>query len=124
MFTIVPNNAVINTENKKLAIGTSRRCEMIGGQFVCETITDWKVGSHYTVETYETSMPVKDASATIGVRSLGKNKTEAYMQMKMKPTYKIFQPFLYIAFKFIVAPSILQGLEELHRQEHKFKVVS
>ena len=39
-------------------IGSTRQCEMKDGNHVKERIIDWKEGSHYSVEIYDTSMPM------------------------------------------------------------------
>ena len=99
-------------------LGSTRQCDMKDGSYLKERITDWKEGSHYSVEIYETSMPVKEARATIGVKAIGENQSEAYMYMNMKPKYKLLQPMMYLMFQFFAGPSILRGLEKIYRKEH------
>ena len=47
--------------------GATRQCDMVDGSFLKERIIEWKEGSHYSIEVYETSMPVKESTATLGV---------------------------------------------------------
>ena len=51
-------------------VGSTRNCDMITGDYLKERITEWKEGSHYTVEIYDTSMPVKKAIATLGLNKV------------------------------------------------------
>ena len=99
-------------------VGSTRQCNMKDGNYIKERVTDWKEGSHYTVDIYDTSMPIKNAKATLGVRPLENGQSEAYMRIDMEPKYKIMQPMLYLMFRYIAAPSILNGLQKLYKQEH------
>ncbi|MEM7106371.1 MAG: SRPBCC family protein [Bacteroidota bacterium] len=103
-------------------VGGKRQCDMKDGNILKETIIDIKEGSHYTVEIYETSMPIKNAVATLGVRPLGEKKSEAYMHVGLIPKYRILAPFMYLFFKFVAAPSILKGLEKIHKKEATLKL--
>jgi ribosome-associated toxin RatA of RatAB toxin-antitoxin module len=103
-------------------IGATRQCDMKDGNYIKERITDWKEGSHYTVDIYETSMPLRSAKATIGVRSNGENTSEVYMEMSMEPKYKIMQPMMFLFFKYVAGPGILKGLENIYKKEHAISV--
>lgn len=98
-------------------LGAQRQCNMKDGHFLKERVIDWKENSHYTVDIYETSMPIKNAKATLGLTPLSDGKTEAYMHIDLKPKYKIMQPILYLMFKFFAAPNLLKGLEKLYKEE-------
>lgn len=98
-------------------VGSTRQCDMKDGNFLKERITDWKEGSHYSVDIYETSMPIKSAQATLGVKPLNRDYSEAYMELNMEPKYKILQPFMFLMFRFVAAPSILKGLEKIYKEE-------
>lgn len=104
-------------------VGTTRQCDMKDGNYIKERVTDWQEGSHYTIEVYETSMPVKDSSATIGVRSIGNGRSEAYMDLNMTPKNRIMQPMMFMYFRFIAGPGILKGLEEIHARESQVVAV-
>ena len=104
-------------------LGSTRQCNMKDGHFLKEKVVDWKENSHYTVDIYETSMPIKNAKATLGVTQLGNNQTDAYMQLEMTPKYKIMQPIMWLMFRFVAAPSILKGLEKLYKQEQAIATV-
>lgn len=103
-------------------VGSTRQCDMKSGDFLKEKITDWKEGSHYSVEIYETSMPVKNAKATVGVKPLGKEVSEAYMHVEMDAKYAILRPLIYLMFRYYVSPAILKGLDKLYHKEHKVLV--
>ncbi len=102
-------------------LGSTRQCNMKDGNYIKERVSDWKEGSHYTVDIYETSMPIKNATATLGVTPLGNGTTEAYMQLDLEPKYKIMQPILYLMFRYVAGPSILNGLSKLYKKEHLVK---
>jgi len=96
---------------------------MKDGNYLKEKVTEWKENSHYTVEIYETSMPIKNnAKATLGVRPLGNDFTEAFMKIEMTPKYKILQPMMFLMFRYYAAPALLRGLENLYKEEHKLKL--
>jgi len=103
-------------------IGSTRQCNMKDGNYVKERIVDWKEGAHYTVDVYDTSMPIKKASATLGVSPLSNGHTEAFIQMDITPKYKIIQPLLFLMFRFVAAPMILNGLAKLYKQESSLKI--
>lgn len=98
-------------------VGSTRQCDMIDGNHIKERVIDFKEGSHYTVEIFETSMPVTNAIATVGLRDLGNGVTEAYMNMEMTSKYAVLSPMMKLVFQYFAAPSILRGLEKLHKKE-------
>jgi hypothetical protein len=99
-------------------IGSTRQCEMKDGNHVKERIIDWKEGSHYSVEIYDTSMPMIESKATMGLNKLSTNETEAYMHMEVTPKNKLMQPMMYFMFRYKMGPAILKGLEDLYKEEH------
>lgn len=105
-------------------IGSTRQCDMATGDYLKERITDWKEGSHYTVEIYDTSMPVKKAFATLGLNTINDQTTEAFMEMEIIPKYAILGPVIYLMFKYIAAPGILKGLEKITHTELQPKIVN
>lgn len=105
-------------------VGSTRQCDMKTGDYLKERITDWKEGSHYSVEIYDTSMPIKKANATLGLNKIDEHTTEAYMEMEIVPKYAILGPMMYLMFKFIAAPGILKGLEKIIRSESPLNVFS
>ena len=100
-------------------IGSTRQCDFKDGNFLKERVTDWKEGSHYTIEVYETSMPVNSAKATLGVRAIDSQTTEAYMQIEMEPKFKIMQPMMYLMFKYKAGAGVLKGLEKIYQEENE-----
>lgn len=105
-------------------VGSTRQCDMATGDYLKEKVTEWEEGSHYSVDIYETSMPVKRASATLGVRKIDDNTSEAYMHIDMESKYAALSPVLYLMYKLIGAPAILRGLDKLQRSEAQLKVAS
>ncbi len=103
-------------------MGSTRHCDLKGGDYIKERVIDWKEGSHYSIEIYETSMPVKNSKATLGVRSLGENQSEVYMNIEMEAKYRILAPMMYVMFKYIAAPGILRGLDKLYHKEQMLTV--
>ncbi len=99
-------------------IGSTRQCNMKDGNYVKERITDWVEGSHYTVDIYESSMPIKSAKGTLGVKAINKNSSEAFFTMEVTPKIKAMHPMMFLLFKFKVAPNILKGLHELYQREY------
>lgn len=103
-------------------IGATRQCDMKDGNYIREKVVEWEEGSHYTVDVYDTSMPIKNGGrATLGVRPLDENRSETYMIMNVEPENKLMQPMLYLMFKLQVGPVILKGLEELYQKEQSLQ---
>ena len=105
-------------------VGSTRQCDMKTGDYLKERITDWKEGSHYSVEIYDTSMPVKKANAKLGLTRITDSMTEAYMEMEIVPKYALLAPFMYLMFKYIAAPGILKGLEDIQASESQLQVAN
>ncbi len=97
-------------------VGGTRQCDMKDGNFLKERIVEWEEGSHYTVEIYETSLPVKKARATLGVRPMDDHASVAYMTMDFTPKSWLMSPFLYLMTRYQTVPGILRGLEKLHER--------
>ncbi len=98
-------------------LGATRQCNFNDGNVIKERVIDWQPDSHYTVDIYETSMPMKSAKATLGVRRIAANQTEAYMEVELTPKYSILAPMLYLSFRFVAMPKILKGLDDLAQRE-------
>ena len=107
-----------NEGSQTCEIGSTRQCDFKNGEYLREKITDWKEGSHYTVDIYDTSMPIENAKATLGVRAISPTESEAFMDIEMDAKQKWMAPMLYLSFRYNAAPSILRGLEELYQQEN------
>jgi hypothetical protein len=107
------------TENPTCEVGGTRQCDMKNGDYLKERITEWKEGEKYSIEIYETNMPVKNARASLGLKRVSDNQTIAYMHLEMKAKYKIMTPVLYLMFKFHAAPGILKGLDKVVNEEKK-----
>lgn len=103
-------------------VGATRQCDFNDGNYIQERVLEWEEGSHYTVDIYDSSMPVKSAQATLGVRPLGEDQTEAYMHMEMTPKNSLMSPMMYLMYKFNIAPGVLKGLEKLYLSESQLNV--
>ena len=98
-------------------VGATRQCDFKDGHYLKERVTEWQEGSHYTVDIYDTSMPLERAHVTLGVRAINEHTSETYMHMNMEPKYTVLQPMMFMMFRFFSGPKILQGLEKLHSEE-------
>lgn len=67
-------------------VGASRQCDLADGKnWIRERITDWKEGESYSIDIFEGTMPLASASATLGVRPLGPDRSEAFMRFDYVP---------------------------------------
>ncbi|MBO6515857.1 MAG: SRPBCC family protein [Bacteroidia bacterium] len=108
-----------NEGTESCEIGSTRQCDLKNGDYLKERITEWNEGSSYSVEIYETSMPVKSATATLAVKPIDKNNSEVSMDISMEAKHAIMAPIMYLSFRYSVAPGILKGLDKLYHQENK-----
>ena len=99
--------------------GAERQCFMLNGSYVKERVVEWEEGKFYTVEVFETTMPIKSARGTLGVSSIDKRLSNAYMHIEMEPKYKLLQPLLYLMFRFVAGPSILRSLDKISLRERR-----
>jgi len=109
-------------DSNSCELGSLRQCNFTDGNWIKEKLIELKEGSHYTVDIYESNMPMKEAKATLGVKSLGENQSEAFMKMEITPKYKIMQPMMYLMFRYRNGPMILKGLEDIYKKEHQLKL--
>jgi hypothetical protein len=104
--------------DKSCGVGAVRICEMkMGGVHLKERVTDWKEGRSYTVDVYETSMPIIDRSiATLGVRSLRDKTSEAYMDIEYTTKYGLFGKLMDVLFLNLMMKMIMKTvLKRLER---------
>ena len=99
--------------------GAERECFMIDGSFMREKVVEWEEGKFYTVELLESSMPLNKARATLGVSPVNKRMSRAYMDIVIQSKYTALKPFFYLAFKFLVGPSLLKGLDQISLNERR-----
>ncbi|WP_462253663.1 SRPBCC family protein [Ekhidna sp.] len=99
--------------------GAERHCVMVDGSDFKERVTAWEEGKFYTVEVFETSMPLKSARATMGVASIDKRLSMAYLHMELEPKFNILKPFMFLVFRFLAGPAVLRGLDKISLQERK-----
>lgn len=121
-FNPLISDSHFNDGSTTCEVGSTRQCDMKTGDYLKEKITEWKEGSHYSIEIYDTSMPVKNASATLGLNKLDEQTTEAYMEMEIKPKYAILGPFMYLMFQYYAAPGILKGLEKITLSQSQLEI--
>ena len=81
-------------------IGALRVCEMkMGGFLIKERVTDWKENQSYTVDIYETTMPMmKRSLVTLGVRATGAETSEVYIDIEYTTTFGIFGKIMDVLF--------------------------
>ncbi|MEO1254432.1 MAG: SRPBCC family protein [Bacteroidota bacterium] len=99
--------------------GAERECVMVDGSFMKERVIQWEEGKFYTVELIDSSLPLKAAVATLGVSPVNKKISAAYLHIEIHVKYKLLKPFFYSAFKYIVGPSILRGLDQISLNERR-----
>ncbi len=99
--------------------GAERQCFMLDGSYIKERIVAWEEGKYYTVEVFETSMPIKTSRATLGVEAIDKCLSNAYLHIDIIPKYKILQPLFYLMFKYMAGPAILRGLDKISLRERR-----
>lgn len=73
-------------------VGAVRICEMnMGGFQLKERVLDWQENQSYTVDIYETTLPLmKRSLATFGVRAIGTETSEVYIDIEYTTTFGIF----------------------------------
>lgn len=99
-------------------VGSTRQCNFKDGSVLKEQIVEWEEGSHYKINIIESTMPFKSATAKIGVRTIGTNKSETYMEVNGVPKNRLMGPMMSLMFRYKVIPAILKGLEDLYHEEH------
>lgn len=99
--------------------GATRQCEMLDGSYLREKITDWKDDSHYSIEVFETTLPIKESTATLGVSVISSNRSLAYMSITLKAKYAILSPLLFLVFRFHAGPAILKKLKKITERSEK-----
>ncbi len=67
---------------------------------------------------YDSSMPMKNSSATFGVRKLDSGGSEIYMEIETEPTNKLMQPMMYLMFRFKMIPGIIKGLDDFYKKDN------
>ena len=123
-FNPMLKDSHFNDGSNTCEVGSTRQCDMKTGDYLKERITDWKEGSHYSVEIYDTSMPVKKANAKLGLTRISDELTEAYMEMEIVPKNVLLSPIMYLMFKYIAAPGILRGLEKIQADESQLNLAN
>src|SRR6266545_2352527 len=93
-------------------VGATRVCEMkMGGYYLRERVVDWKEGQSYTVDIYDTSMPMMGRSlATFGVRPLGVDSSEVYMDIDYSMKGGAFGRAIDALFMNSVMTRMMQGM--------------
>ena len=123
-FNPLIDHSHFNDGTSTCEVGSTRQCDMKTGDYLKERITEWEEGSHYIVDIYETSMPVKKATAKLGVKKIDDQTSEAFMEMEIIAKYAILAPAMYLMFKNVAAPIILKGLEKLYTSESRIDLAS
>lgn len=88
------------TGEQSCGVGAVRVCEMkMGGFQIKERVTDWKENQSYTVDIYETTMPMIQRSlATFGVRAVADKTSEVYIDIEYTTSFGIFGKIVDVLF--------------------------
>jgi hypothetical protein len=63
----------------------------MGGFQLKERVLDWQENQSYTVDIYETTMPMmKRSLATFGVRAIGAETSEVYIDIEYMTSWGVF----------------------------------
>ena len=108
-------------DSQTCEVGSTRQCDFKDGSTFQEQISEWVEGSHYTIDIVGSTGPIKEGSGTLGVTSIGTNKSEVYMTLDVVPPNKIAQPIMFLMFRYKVIPAILKKLEKLSLHAHQQK---
>jgi hypothetical protein len=79
-------SALIN-DSPACGIGTERQCDLKGGKgYLRERVTDWREGRSYTVEIFDSTLPVDNTETTLGLEPLGSG-TRLFMRTQYTPSW-------------------------------------
>lgn len=74
--------------SKSCGVGAVRVCEMKGGMRLKERVVDWREGGQYTVDVFETTMPMMARSTvTLGVRPVNVGASEVFIDAEYAMKY-------------------------------------
>ena len=98
--------------DKSCGVGALRVCEMkMGGFYLKEKVTDWRENQSYTVDIYETSMPMmKRSLATFGVRAIGNSASEVYMDIEYTTKYGLIGKLMDALFMNTMMKMMMKGM--------------
>jgi hypothetical protein len=69
-------------------LGIERQCDLKDGKgYFRERVIDWQEGRSYTVAIYAGTLPIKDASTTLGLVPKLDGSTRLYMETTYRPRY-------------------------------------
>ncbi|WAK01021.1 SRPBCC family protein [Methylobacter sp. YRD-M1] len=100
-------------------IGAVRVCEMnMGGFQLKERVLDWQENQSYTVDIYETTMPLmKRSLATFGVRAIGAETSEVYIDIEYTTSWGIFGKLMDVLF---MNPVMTMMMKRMFRKLDEF----
>lgn len=101
-------------ETTEGGLGATRQCDFKDGNTIKEKVIEWNEGSSYTVEMFDSSLPIKSGKGTLGLNKINEYETEVYMILEADPKNKLMQPMMYMQFKYVMVPKILKSLEDYH----------
>jgi hypothetical protein len=68
-------------------LGTERQCDLKGGKgFLRERVIAWHEGQSYTVDIFDSTLPVDDTKTTLGLEALD-NGTRLIMETQYRPRW-------------------------------------
>ena len=96
-------------------LGAVRRCNFYDDGEAVEEITDWREGEGYTLEVKASSMPLKKATATLGVRPIDDASSAVTIEMDFIPKFglvgRIMAPLMMKPMMRKMFANVLSGLE-------------
>ncbi len=64
-------------------VGAERRCDLKDKNYLVERVKSWEEGKSYTVDIIDSSMPLRSATATLSVKPIDAQHSEAAMTVDM-----------------------------------------
>jgi len=115
-FNPFVKNSFLLDESQETGVGALRQCDFTDGKnFIKERIIDWQVGKSFTVDIYESTMPVDKLHSSLGITP-SPFGTQFYMHVEYTPKWGILGAILnQIAMKGQfkkMANGVPKGLEE------------
>lgn len=75
---------------KSSGVGSRRRCNLYQPGYLDEEVSDWQAGKGYTVRILDTSLPIKDATATFQIVSQSQKSSTVSLEMRYRPKFGLF----------------------------------
>lgn len=81
------SHSAVLTDAARTAVGTERQCDLKGGKgYLRERVIDWQDGRQYTVDIYDSQLPMNEPKTTLGLLPLERG-TRLFMETQYRPRY-------------------------------------